>query len=148
MTLPFPLHRRRRSYSAKERESALKTANGVCHLCQLPIVPGEVWQMSHVDVPFEHGGDDVAPAHYLCHKIETQTETIPLVVKTRHQRQKHNGSFETQTPLPCGHTSKWKKKINGGLEPRQTLADRERARRQDSPGIDFATPPIMRRITE
>ena len=35
-----------------------------------------------------------------------------------------------------------------GLELRQTLADKERARRAQSPGIDFATPPIMRRFIE
>jgi hypothetical protein len=147
MTLPFPLHRRRRRYSVTEREAALAAANGICHLCHMPIEPGQAWEMSHVDVPFEHGGDLVAPAHFRCHKIETVTETIPLVVKTRHQRQAHNGSFETEAPLPCGHASKWKKKLGGGLELRQTLADKERARRAQSPGIDFATPPIMRRFT-
>jgi len=147
MTLPFPLHRRRRSYSTTEREAALKAANGICHLCRMPIEPGQAWEMSHVDIPHEHGGDDVAPAHFRCHKIETATETIPLVTKTRHQRQAHNGSFETETPLPCGHKSHWKKKIGGGLEPRQTLADHERARREHSPALDFATPPIMRRFT-
>lgn len=119
MSLSFPLHRRRRSYTTAEREAALEAANGICCLCQLPIEPGQAFELHHVDKPFEHGGDDVAPAHFRCHKIETATETIPLVVKTRHQRQKHNGSFETKTPLPCGRASMWKKKIDGTVVLRE-----------------------------
>ena len=148
MTLSFPLHRRRRAYSVKEREAALEAAHGICCLCGFPIAPGQDWQMVHVEIPHEHGGDVVKPGHFRCHQIETATETIPLIVKTRHQRQKHNGSFETETPLPCGHKSKWKKKIGGGLEPRQTIADHERARREQSPALDFDKPPLMRRFTE
>jgi len=148
MTLPFPLHRRRRSYSTTEREAIFFSSGGICHLCKLPIDPGEAWEVSHVEVPFALGGDDVGPAHHLCHLKETAERTVPMVAKTRRQRQKHNGSFETETPLPCGHKSHWKKKIGGGLEPRQTLADHERARREHSPALDFATPPIMRRFQE
>ena len=118
MTLPFPLHRRRKRYSTAEREAALEAADGICCLCYMPIEPGQDWQMVHVDVPYEHGGDIVAPGHFHCHKIETGEVTIPLIVKTRHQRQRHNGSFQTKTPLPCGRKSPWKKKIDGTVELR------------------------------
>jgi hypothetical protein len=118
VTLFFPLHRRRKRYSTAEREAALEAADGICCLCRMPIEPGQDWQMVHVDIPHEHGGDVVKPGHFRCHGIETTTITVPLIVKTRHQRQKHNGSFETRTPLPCGRKSMWKKKIDGTVELR------------------------------
>jgi hypothetical protein len=118
VTLSFPLHRRRKRHSTAERESALEAADGICCLCDMPIEPGQDWELHHVDEPFHHGGDEVAPAHFRCHKIETRENTLPLVVKTRHQRQRHNGSFETKTPLSCGRKSPWKKKIDGTVELR------------------------------
>jgi hypothetical protein len=146
VTIAFPEAYRRKRYNAAEREFALKEAKGLCHLCGLAIEAGQIWQMSHVDNPHAHGGDDVAPAHFACHKIETATVTAPLVSKTTRQRQKHNGAREKAYTLPCSHKSRWKKKIAGGMERRLSLAEREAMRRAESPGLDYEAAPIMRQM--
>ena len=141
-----PHRSRRRRYSQAEREAAFVAADGICHLCRMAIAPGEVWQMSHIDIPLEFGGLEVGPAHILCHARETATHTAPTIAKARRERRKHIGAFETATKLPCGHSSHWKKKIGGGVEPRASLAEQEQARRARSPFLDLVTPPLMRQI--
>ena len=137
----------RRHYTAAQREAALAAAGRLCHLCGMPIEPGQLWEMSHVAIPHALGGDEVAPAHFQCHKIETAETTAPLVAKTRRQRQRHIGAIEPKGTLPGGRRSRWKRKVGGGMEPRISGAQREQALRDASPGLDWSKPPIGQRVS-
>jgi hypothetical protein len=142
----MPAAYRRRRFTAAQREDALAAAGGLCHLCGLPIDPGRRWDMSHVDIPHELGGDAVAPAHLRCHQIETAQATAPLVAKTRRQRQRHIGAIEARGALPGGRRSRWKRKLGGGMEIRIAGVAREQALREARPGLDWSAPPIGLRI--
>lgn len=136
----------RRSYTAAQREAALEACNRLCHLCGFEILPGQDWQMSHVAIPHEHGGEEVAPAHRICHAVETAEITAPLIAKVRRVRRKHNGSLEPSFTMPCSRRSHWKKKIAGGMERRVRGFERERQLRALSPELDFTQTPLMRQI--
>ncbi len=140
--------RTRRRHSPADREAALFEAQGLCHLCGLSIAPGQRWEMSHVGVPHAHGGDDVAPAHFRCHQIETSTVTAPLVAKTRRQRRVHIGVTSPGATLPCSRRSRWRKKLSGGAEPRVAGFARDRLLRETMPGLDFTAPPLMRQVQD
>ena len=146
MPIAYPITHRRKRYTPDDREAALELAQGICCRCGLPIEPGQIWQMLHVGRPHALGGEVVAPGHFHCHKVETATETIPMVAKTRRMRQKNNGSREPSYTMPCSVKSNWKAKIGGGKEPRLSLAEHERRRRAENPGLDYNTPPIMRQV--
>lgn len=137
----------KRRYSSAEREAIFFSARGICHLCHQPILRGEDWDVSHVDIPEEHGGDEVAPAHrQRCHRIETSTVTIPLIAKVRNVRQRHIGAKESRVKMPCGRHSKRSKGMDGRIKTRVSGAEREAALRADSIGIDYTLPPLMRQI--
>ena len=84
----------RKRLSARERERCFDDADGICHLCELPIAPGQAWEVSH-PIPLAAGGEDAPgnrrPAHKKCHRRQTSEIDAPLIAKTRHQRQKHKG---------------------------------------------------------
>lgn len=88
--------------STRDREKLFDEHNGICHICGLPIEPGQAWEVSH-PIPLAAGGDDVpenrAPAHAKCHRHQTSTIDQPLIAKTRRQRQKHIGA-KAKYPWP------------------------------------------------
>ena len=138
----------RRRYTAAEREAMILAAGGICHLCQMAILAGEDWEASHVDIPARHGGHQVAPAHYRCHRVHTAEVTAPLIAKTRRQRQKHLGAFQTRAKLPCGRRASRSKGLSGEVKPRITGPEREAALREQSLWLDWSRPPIARQMVE
>lgn len=140
--------RPRHHYTAAEREAMLIAADHICHLCKMKITPGQRWEASHVDIPHEHGGNDVAPAHKRCHDIETAKVTLPLIAKVKRQRRTHNGALETKIKLPCGRSSPLSKSLSGSVKLRVRGFERERALRGLSPFLNFGAAPIAARITE
>jgi hypothetical protein len=136
----------RHRYTAAEREAIWFSADGQCHLCRMAIAPGEDWEVSHVDIPAEHGGDEVAPAHYRCHKVETATVTLPTIAKVRNVRQRHNGAREAKVKMPCGRHSSRSKGMDGRVKTRIRGSQREAALRAERANIDYQTPPLMRQI--
>lgn len=81
--------------SARRLEALYNEHHGVCHICRLPIHPGEAWDRSH-PIPLAIGGSDTpanwAPAHRKCHAIQTAKIDAVLIAKTRRQHQKHIGA--------------------------------------------------------
>lgn len=134
-------------FTKAEREAIFFSAGGICHLCKQPIHPGEDWDCSHVDIPEEHGGDEVAPAHRTkCHRKETSEVTIPLIAKVRRERQRHIGAFQSRTPMPCGRGSSRSKGMDGKIKRRMRGSEREAILRAENPSIDYSLPPIMRQF--
>jgi hypothetical protein len=127
-----PMKRKRLSPKARE---ALWDANqrpdgsgGQCCYCDLPIVPGQAWEVAHDPVPHAFGGTTLAIAHKRpCHAEVTASQTVPTVAKAARQRRQHIGAQRPgmgSRPLPGGRDTKWKAKIGGGMEPRLTLGEK------------------------
>ena len=107
----------RRSISKKERAEIFNARNGKCHICGQKIHPQEKWDIEHI-IPLalggEDGGDNLDLAHQSCHRDKTKTD-VGRLAKAKRQAAYHNGKKLSKTPLPCGKSSKWKRKLNGSL---------------------------------
>jgi hypothetical protein len=120
---------RRIRLSPRARQDLLEAADGICHLCKQPIVPGERWEVSH-PIPLGIGGRDDssnrAPAHTPCHRYQTRRFDVPRIAKAVRQRQKHIGASRpglTFRALPGGRDDPRRKKLNGKVVSRQTGED-------------------------
>lgn len=76
------------------RQRVFDRDGGICHLCKLPIKPGETWQADHVVALInggEHSEANLAPAHGHCH-VGKSARDVKEKAKTARVRQKHIGS--------------------------------------------------------
>lgn len=107
--------------TVKRRADIFLLRGGMCHLCNLKVVPGEDWDVSH-DIPLEAGGKDDESnwfvAHRKCHRVHTSTVDMPLIAKVKRIHQRHIGAKQSRSPLPGGRNSKWKKKMDGTVVKR------------------------------
>jgi 5-methylcytosine-specific restriction protein A len=75
--------------------------NGVCHLCALPIKPGETWQADHV-VALINGGEhretNLAPAHGHCHVGKSAID-VKEKAKVAKVRGKHIGAIRPKQTI-------------------------------------------------
>lgn len=112
----------RRRISTTERQRIYDDANGICHICETAILPGQAWEVSH-PIPLAMGGEDApdnrAPAHKRpCHSERTRQIDIPAIAKVKRVRARHTGSFRSQHPMQGGRDSGIRKKMNGQVVPR------------------------------
>lgn len=109
--------------TSKMRADIFLRHNGVCHLCQMKVIPGEDWDVSH-EIPLEAGGSDTADnwyvAHRKCHRVHTATVDAPLIAKVKRIHQRHIGAKKSRNPLPGGRNSMFKKKMDGSVVRRDT----------------------------
>lgn len=93
---------------------------GICQETGIKIQPGDAWQCDH-EIALCNGGEhresNLRPVLEVAHRAKT-AEDVAIRAKDRRVRQKHIGMKKTRNPLPGGKGSRWKKKINGGVEPR------------------------------
>lgn len=108
--------------TAKMRADIFLSRGGSCHLCNMKVVPGEEWDVSH-DIPLEAGGKDDASnwlvAHRKCHRVHTSTVDAPLIAKVKRIHQKHVGAKKSRSPMPLGRNSKFKRKMDGTIVRRE-----------------------------
>lgn len=104
--------------TAKMRVDIFERHGGMCHLCQMKVIAGEDWDVSH-QIPLEAGGLDDASnwlvAHRKCHRVHTATVDAPLIAKVKRIRQRHIGAKQSRTPMPFGRGSKFKRKMDGTI---------------------------------
>ena len=102
--------------TAKMRADIFMNRGGVCHLCNMKVIPGEDWDVSH-EIPLEAGGSDTPDnwlvAHRKCHRHHTATVDAPLIAKVKRIHQRHIGAKKSRTPMPFGRGSKFKRKMDG-----------------------------------
>lgn len=68
---------------------------GICHICKVPIKPGETWQADHVIALInggEHRETNLAPAHSHCHVGKTVLD-VKQKAKIAKVRGKHTGAI-------------------------------------------------------
>lgn len=110
----------RKEFKAKVKVAAYERSKGFCENCNSRLQVGRI-HYDHI-LPCALGGEPtfencaVLCAH--CHGIKTTGEDVPRIAKTRRQRAAHLGATSSRNPLPCGRKSKWRKKLNGEVVPR------------------------------
>lgn len=113
---------KRVSITAKMRADIFMRHDGVCHLCNMKVVPGQDWDVSH-EQPLEAGGRDDASnwlvAHRKCHRAHTSSVDMPLIAKVKRVRYRHLGIEKKKSSFPGGKNSKWKKRMDGTVVRRE-----------------------------
>jgi hypothetical protein len=108
--------------TAKMRADIFMNRGGICHLCNMKVVPGEDWDVSH-EIPLEAGGKDDATnwlvAHRKCHRVHTSTVDAPLIAKVKRIHQRHIGAKKSKSPMLMGRNSQWKRKMDGSVVRRE-----------------------------
>jgi 5-methylcytosine-specific restriction endonuclease McrA len=82
---------KRPRWTAAQRVKIFTANYGMCHLCKLPILLGEDWEVEHVKARGLGGSDkieDMKPAHVDCHKGKTR-EDRAIMAKADRQAKKH-----------------------------------------------------------
>ena len=104
--------------TAKMRVDIFERHGGVCHLCQMKVIAGEDWDVSH-DIPLAAGGKDDGSnwlvAHRKCHRVHTSKVDAPMIAKVNRIRKKHIGAKQSRSPMPFGRGSKFKRKMDGTI---------------------------------
>ncbi|MFC1456171.1 HNH endonuclease [Microvirga arabica] len=113
---------RRARLSPSMRLAIWEQAKGVCVLCERRIDGvRERWIIEHIRA-LELGGEDepgnMGPAHETCARVKTRDDHHHAA-KARRQKIRRLGAEKTNRPLPCGRQSRWKKKIDGSIVPRE-----------------------------
>jgi 5-methylcytosine-specific restriction endonuclease McrA len=93
---------------------------GVCYLSGIKIRPGDTWHVEHVIAIINEGENresNMAPALYEPHKVKTKAD-VAEKSKVATIRKKHLGLTKSRNPMPYGRGSKFKRKFNGEVVPR------------------------------
>ncbi len=108
----------RRSLSRLQRIRVFDDNDGICHICERGIRPGESWEVEHPTALALCGSDkieDMRPAHKKCHSEKTAKEDIPRIAKAVRQRANHLGIKRRQNrPMPGTKASGIRKPLDGG----------------------------------
>lgn len=115
---------KRKNMTPRLRLKIWEAHKGICVLCHDKIDGvRERWIVEHI-TPLALGGEDteanMGPAHDACAIKKTfgRTGDIAKAAKAKRVKSKHLGIKKSRNSLPGGKESKWKKKIGGGVVPR------------------------------
>ena len=115
---------KRKAMTPRLRLKVWEAHRGMCVLCKGKIDGvRERWIIEHI-TPLALGGEDtdnnMGPAHEACALKKTfgRTGDLAKAAKAKRVKSRHLGIKKSKNPLPGGKGSKWKKKIGGGVEPR------------------------------
>lgn len=118
--------------NAMQREALFERCCGenefpFCNLCELPVLPGQDWDESHIGAPKALGGRATGVAHRRCNRQHGSKVVTPMVAKVKRIRRKHFGITAPgmgQRRMAAGRHSKVSKTIRNGLVTRRTLGQK------------------------
>lgn len=103
----------------------------ICNLCDLPVLPTDRWDRSHVpERPRSFGGKQVGVAHERCNREHGAQVVVPALARANRLRWRAIGAAGPglgRYPMPGGVRSKLSKTFNKGVVLRLTLAQRHAA---------------------
>lgn len=95
--------------------------NGICHISGIKILGGQPWELEHIKALAnggEHRESNMAPALKDKHKAKTADDVAEKsAVATK--RKKHLGIAKSRHPMPGGKGSRFKRKMDGTVVPRE-----------------------------
>lgn len=111
----------RLEFSRKTKAAIIARANGHCEKCSAALKPGE-GEVDHV-LPAALGGEPTIANGRLicraCHK-EKSASDVRRIRKADRQRDKNTGAMRTKNPMPGSRASKFKRRMDGTVELRET----------------------------
>lgn len=120
---------RRRLSTTQRRalyDSAVETAREAgkdhpdCNLCPHPILPGQLWDASHVGAPHALQGNDIGIAHRRCNRIHGAQIVTPMVAKAKRTGDKFLDIKRSRQPMQGGRDDPRKRTMGGVVVDRRT----------------------------
>jgi hypothetical protein len=109
----------REALYARECEKARAAGLGnypICRLCELPIMPGSLWDINHeAHKPRWLGGVVDGISHKRCNRIHNNKIDTPLYAKSERQRKGFLDLRRSSNPLPGGREDRLQKKMDGSV---------------------------------
>ena len=93
---------------------------GICALTGRKIQPGDKWDIDHKQALIlggEHRETNLQPVLNEAHKVKT-AEDVKQKARDMRVRKKHLGIQQTKVAMPFSKQSKFKRKLNGQIVPR------------------------------
>ena len=98
------------------------STDGTCYVCGQKL-RGDTWDAEHPQALSLGGPDDISvlrPICRPCHKTKTAGDKA-TIEKCKRVRDRHIGAKkQSRTPMPCGRTSKLKRRMDGSVVDRET----------------------------
>lgn len=127
----FPRRKRRRLNSGQRQElydaeSQKARAKGrglcpLCAICDLPILPGQLWHDNHDKyLPHALGGEVDGISHARCNRQHNNQIATPQVAKFKRIVRKHLDIHRSSQPMPGGKDDRLKKSFTKGTVLRVT----------------------------
>ncbi len=105
---------------ARVKARVFEAHKGVCHISGRKITAADKWDCDHV-IALCNGGENresnLAPALKDEHKKKTKRD-VAQKKKDRRVRSKHLGLSQPKSAIPGSKNSKWKRKLDGTVVPR------------------------------
>ena len=113
--------RRRTEFPAKVKVAAFERAADHCEGCGARLLPGR-FHYDHT-IPDALGGEptleNCAVLCRSCHDPKTRERDVPQIAKAKRVQRKHVGAHRPKSTLPGSKSSRWKKRIDGTVVPRE-----------------------------
>ena len=118
---------KRREFSPKVKGQAFARADGRCEKCTAYLIAGK-YHYDHVTADALGGKPTLANCEVLCtncHSEKTRKQDVPRIAKKNRQHLKHIGAkAPSKRPIPGSKASRWKKRMDGTVERRNSAAER------------------------
>lgn len=111
----------RQEFPKRVKIAAWNRCGGRCEGCGAKLFPGHF--------AYDHriadglGGEPTAENCQVlcdnCHGAKTARDDVPAIAKAKRREASHIGAkAPSRTPLPCGRSSRWKRRMDGSVAPR------------------------------
>lgn len=105
---------------AEKRAHTAGREHPACNLCPHPILPGQLWDVSHEGVPAALGGTLVLIAHRRCNRIHGSQIVTPMVAKAKRTGDKFRDIKRARNPMAGGKDDPRKRTLGGEVVDRET----------------------------
>lgn len=101
--------------------------NPICVHCNLPVLPIEEWDESHIGAPAALGGRVVGVGHRACNQLDNNKVVTPMVARAKSMAAHHEGRKGPglgRYPMRAGRRSAISKTFKGRVVARLTLGEK------------------------
>lgn len=94
--------------------------SGICNISGRKIRPGDQWDLDHIVAICNGGQNRESNLRLVLRDKHRQKTAVDVSEKAKigRKRSKHLGAAKSRSPLPGSRSSKWRKRMDGTVEPR------------------------------